>query len=176
MRMTLNRILVVEGKEDVSYLSNYIDSEIVAVNGFELASSTINYLKDKLVILLLDPDEAGIAIRKKIKSMLHNSIDVEVDINKCNRGKKNGVAECELDEIITKLMPFSINKVEKELEITSSTLFKMGLNDSGAREYVCEKLNLGKCNNKILLKRLNLNNVKLDDLNEIIEEYKNGNK
>ena len=52
MKISLNRVLVVEGKEDASYLSNYIDSEIVVVNGFELKNTTISYLKDKPVILL----------------------------------------------------------------------------------------------------------------------------
>ena len=47
MKIFLDGILVVEGKEDASYLSNYIDSEIVVVNGFELDERTINYLKDK---------------------------------------------------------------------------------------------------------------------------------
>jgi len=36
MKKSLNGILVVEGKEDASYLSNYIDSEIVTVQGYEV--------------------------------------------------------------------------------------------------------------------------------------------
>ena len=47
MKLYLNGVLVVEGKEDASYLSNYIESEIVVVNGFEMSESTINYLKGK---------------------------------------------------------------------------------------------------------------------------------
>ena len=47
MKLYLKGILVVEGKEDASYLSNYIASEIVVVNGFEITKSTISYLKDK---------------------------------------------------------------------------------------------------------------------------------
>ena len=42
MKISLSRILVVEGKEDASYLSNYIDSEIVVVNGYELSEATIS--------------------------------------------------------------------------------------------------------------------------------------
>ena len=47
MKMYLDGVLVVEGKEDASYLSNYISSEIVVVNGYELDEATINYLKGK---------------------------------------------------------------------------------------------------------------------------------
>ena len=106
MKMYLDGVLVVEGKEDVSYLSNYIASEIVVVNGYELDPKTIAYLKGKKVIALLDPDEAGKAIRKKLNTIISDLINVEIDINKCNRGKKNGVAECQIDELIGKLQAF----------------------------------------------------------------------
>ena len=41
--MFLDGILVVEGKEDASYLSNYISSEIVVLNGYDIQEFTINY-------------------------------------------------------------------------------------------------------------------------------------
>lgn len=176
MKISLNRVLVVEGKEDASYLSNYIDSEIVVVNGFELKEATISYLKDKPVILLFDPDEAGLRIRKKARTLLKDTVDVEIDINKCNRGIKNGVAECEIDEILTKLRPFCVNKVANVANISKSDLYNLGLtNNKELRVFVCEKLNLGECNLKTLHKRLINNNISLDKLCEIIKEYKNGN-
>ena len=176
MKITLNRILVVEGKEDASYLSNFIDSEIVIVNGFELSSETISYLQNKPVILLLDPDEAGANIRKKLNSLLNNCVNVEININKCTRGKKNGVAECEIDEVLKELRGFAANKVTKKDNIGAIDLYNLGLNNKQLRRYVCDRLNLGLCNNKTLLKRINLNNISLSSLCEIIKEYNNGNK
>ena len=176
MKITLNRILVVEGKEDASYLSNFIDSEIVIVNGFELSSETISYLQNKPVILLLDPDEAGANIRKKLNSLLNNCVNVEININKCTRGKKNGVAECEIDEVLKKIRGFAANKVTKKDNIGAIDLYNLGLNNKQLRRYVCDRLNLGLCNNKTLLKRINLNNISLSSLCEIIKEYNNGNK
>lgn len=176
MKLFLDRTLVVEGKEDASYLSNYIESEIVVVNGYEIAASTLSYLKTKPVILLLDPDEAGKTIRKKLKEEIEDAIDVEIDINKCIRGKKTGVAECQIEEILEKLRPFDRNKVDKNTDITLSKLIDLGLSDNELRKEVCEKLNLGRCNCKLLLKRLTINNVQLEQLNAIIKECKNGNK
>ena len=177
MKMHLNRTLVVEGKEDASYLSNYIDSEIVIVNGFELDNKTISYLKDKPVILLLDPDKSGIEIRQKLHTLLNNFLDVEIDINKCKKGKKTGVAECEIDELLSKLRPFDAKKVAAEQDISSSILFELGLaNNKDLREYVCLKLNLGKCNFKTFLKRININKINVDTIREIIKGYRNGNK
>jgi len=171
MRVFLNGVLVVEGKEDASYLSNYIASEIVVVNGYELNKETISYLKSKEVILLLDPDEAGKNIRKKLNELLPNVHNVEVDISKCSRNSKNGIAECEIDEVLTKLKQYIINRNNEESDIKESDLYNLGLtNNKELRNKVCEKLNLGHCNGKTLYKRLVINNVKLKDLCEIIKE------
>ena len=110
MKKYLKFPLVVEGKEDASYLSNYIASEIVVVNGYALDSSLISYLKDKEVIIMTDPDEAGQQIRNRLNGMLNKVHNVEVDIKQCIRGKKNGVAECQIDEILCKLKVFFENK------------------------------------------------------------------
>ena len=177
MKLFLNGVLVVEGKEDASYLSNYIGSEIVVVNGYEMSDNTINYLKGKTIIALLDPDDAGKQIRKTLNDKLENVINVEIDINKCIRGTKNGVAECSIDEIMAKLQPYSVKNPAKLKRIQESDIFKMGLvnGDVDLRKYVCEKLNLGKCNGKVLLKRLNANNVSMEELAKVVEEYKHGN-
>lgn len=177
MKLFLNGVLVVEGKEDASYLSNYIESEIVVVNGYEMSDHTINYLKGKTIIALLDPDDAGKQIRKTLNDKLENVINVEIDINKCIRGTKNGVAECSIDEIMAKLQPYSVKNPAKLKRILESDIFKLGLvnGDVDLRKYVCEKLNLGKCNGKVLLKRLNANNVSMEELTKVVEEYKHGN-
>ena len=170
MKIYLDGILVVEGKEDASYLSNYISSEIVVTNGFEISKETISYLKNKKVIVLTDPDEAGTKIRNKLNQLLPNAINVEVDIRKCIRDTKNGVAECEINEVLTKLKPYSISKKSSESDITMSDLYELGLtNNKDLREQVCLKLNLGKCNTKTMYKRLLNNNIKLKQLCEIMK-------
>lgn len=170
MKIYLDGILVVEGKEDASYLSNYIASEIVTTNGFEIPNETITYLKDKKVIVLTDPDEAGKRIREKLNELLPNSINVEVDIKKCVRNTKNGVAECDIEEVLTKLKPYSINRKDSESDVSLTDLYNLGLmNNKDLRERVCEKLKLGKCNAKTMYKRLLNNNIKLEQLCEIIK-------
>ena len=176
MKIYLNGVLVVEGKEDASYLSNYIDSEIVFVNGFELDKSTISYLNSKHVIALLDPDEAGEKIRAVLNKIIKNISNVFVPIEKCTRGVKNGVAECEINEILSQLEQFIIEKPSFKSNIKPSDLYKYGVScDKDLRVFVCERLNLGKCNGKTLYKRLVLNDISLEKLCNIISEYKNGN-
>ena len=170
MKIYLNGILVVEGKEDASYLSNYIASEIVVVNGFEIPKTTINYLRNKRVIVLTDPDEAGQRIRERINALLPDVVNVKIDIKKCNRGNKNGVAECEIDEILTKLKQYSVTANESQSDIKMSDLYNLDLlGNQELRKSVCEKLNLGECNAKTLYKRLIANNIKLKELTEIVK-------
>ena len=170
MKIFLNRTLVVEGKEDASYLSNYISSEIVVVNGYELSEETISYLKNKEVILLLDPDEAGKKIREKLNNEIVNAINIEIDINKCNRGTKKGVAECEIEEILSKLHKYVIEETNSDLDIQMSDLYNLGLmTNKELREKVCAKLNLGRCNAKTLYKRLNRNSISLKQLSEAVK-------
>ena len=176
MKKYLKYILVVEGKEDASYLSNYIDSEIVVVNGYELDSTLISYLKDKEVIVMTDPDEAGKRIRNKLNVLLNKVHNVEVNISQCIRGRKNGIAECQIDEILCKLAPFFENKPAKSQYITISDLYALNISENKElRAYVSQKLNLGNCNNKHLLKRTNNTHVQLEVLKGIVEEYKHGN-
>ena len=172
MKIFLDGTLVVEGKEDASYLSNFISSEIVIVNGYELSKSTIAYLKNKKVILLLDPDEAGLKIRERLNKELPNAINVEIDISKCIRGEKNGVAECQIEEIMQQLSPYVVEKHnENSSDIKISDLYELGLiNNKDLRDKICQKLNLGNCNGKQLFKRLTINNISLDKLREIIEK------
>ena len=168
--MFLNGILVVEGKEDASYLSNYISSEIVATNGFEISEATLAYLKSKKTIILTDPDEAGEIIRNKLNSVLTNASNVEIDINYCTKGTKKGVAECEINEILTKLKPFKSEKIQIESNITLSDLYNIGLvGDKKLREKICEKLNIGKCNVKTMYKRMLSNNIKIEQLYDLIK-------
>ena len=175
MKLFLDGILVVEGKEDASYLSNFISSEIVVINGFELDNRIIEYLKNNKTIALLDPDEAGIKIREKLNNLIPNVINVEIDINKCTRGEKNGVAECEIDEVLTKLKPFIIEKNKNAAIIKKSDLYELGLlTNKELRDYICEKLKLGKCNGKTLYKRLTSANVDIETIKKLIKEY-NGN-
>ena len=170
MKISLSKILVVEGKEDASYLSSYISSEIVTVNGFEIPKETISYLKNKEVILFLDPDESGKKIREKLNKELPNAINIEIDISKCNRGKKNGVAECQIDEILTKLHKYVISYLSKETDIKYDDLYSLGLlNNKELRDEVCAKLNLGSCNAKTFYKRLINNGITLKQLQEAVK-------
>ena len=179
MKYYLNSILVVEGKEDVSYLSSFIDAEFVMTNGYDIPQSEIDYLNAassfKRIIVLVDPDEAGRNIEKKLAAKIKKAIYLNVEISKCNRGKKQGIAECEQEEIIKLLKPYFEDKIEEKTRKTQINSLKIDLSDKGFRQFLSQKHSLGKCNNKTIIRRLETLQITKQEIKETMKEYKNGN-
>ena len=103
MKYHLDNIVVVEGKADEAYLSSFIDAVYVKTNGYEIPSKEIEFLNNprnnKSIIVLTDSDAAGKEIRTRLNKLLKNPINVEVNILRCNKNGKHGVAECDKEEI-----------------------------------------------------------------------------
>ena len=93
-----------------------------------------------------------------------------MDIKCCVRGIKNGVAECEIAEILGILEPFYLKNPNYSSNITESDLYRLGIiGNKKERTRVSKKLNLGKCNAKLFYKRLIYNNITLEKLEEAIK-------
>ncbi len=172
MKYYINNIIVVEGRNDESYLSSFIDAVFVVTNGYEIPNEEVAFLNNKRnvnpVIVLTDSDEAGKNIRNRLHSLITNKIDVEVDIVKCNKNNKHGVAECEQNELINVLKRHFTRKEETN-SLQLNDLNELGI-DKEKRIELCNELNLGICNSKTFLKRLNYLKITKEEL----EKY--GNK
>ena len=168
MKYHISNIVVVEGKEDEAYLSSFIDAIYVKTNGYQIPEEEIRFLNNprnkKPVIILTDSDEAGKVIRGRINKVVNNPINVEVDINKCDRNGKHGIAECDKQEIINALKEH-IDKETPKNEIEPKDLIILGI-DKDKREQLSEELSLGICNNKTLVKRLNYLGFTKDELKQ----------
>ncbi|MCR5185273.1 MAG: DUF4093 domain-containing protein [Bacilli bacterium] len=177
MKKYLNGILVVEGKEDEAYLSSFLDTEFVKTNGYQIPQKEIEFLKEAgktlVIYVLTDPDEAGRNIADKLKNLVPNCVLLNADIAKCTRGDKNGIAECQKEEILKILEPYLSNEPIDKGDITLSDLSHLSKEE---KEYLCDKLSLGLCNNKKMIRRLNLFKIKREDINRLITEYQNGNQ
>lgn len=163
MKKHINGIVVVEGKSDVAFLSNYIDAEFVITNGSEIDKKTIDYLKNKSkntkIYVLTDPDSPGKRIRDildcNINGLIHCFIKKESSI----KHGKVGVAEGNIDEIMDALSSGIVYGKNKTGSLTMNDLVELGYvgeKDSyNKRKVLCDNLHLGFCNGKTLLKRLN---------------------
>lgn len=177
MKYYFDGVIVVEGKNDISHLSSFIDAIFVVTNGYDIDKDELDFLnhlpKEKKIILLTDSDEAGKTIRARINQLLTNCINLEVDINKCNKNDKHGVAECDNDELLNVLKKhLSTNKTIGGT-INVSDVVCLGISDQKIRKHICETFHLGKCNNKTMIKRINYLNIGLEELKKEVERYGN---
>ena len=139
-------IIVVEGKNDACFLSSFIDSEYVVLNGYELNKDTINYLthisKKRKILLMADPDKAGKEIRENFLKLNINVETIIVDFNCCNKHGKHGVAECEKKEIENKLKKYIFDTKPDRGSITVSNLATLGVKkDKDFENYIKYILN-----------------------------------
>lgn len=170
MKYYVDKIIVVEGKEDVCYLSSFVKAEFVTTNGYDIPLKEIEYLnaasKHKEILVMVDPDEAGINIENKLKQLIKQAIYLRIDINKCHRNIKNGVAECDKEEIINVLKPYFVDKINDEIfEMRNEFL------DKEFRKYLTDKYHLGNCNLKKIRQRLKTLEISTSDIDQSINEF-----
>ena len=175
MKYYFDGVIVVEGKHDCAHVSSFVDSLFVVTNGFDVPLKELDFLKNlpsnKKVIVLTDSDQAGEIIRFRINEYLPNSTNARVNILKCNKKGKSGVAECEQEEIINVLKEHFVEPKQSIKSLSTSDLNLIGLNNKDKREFVSKKLHLGICNSKTLLKRINYLGIQIDDLKKALEDY-----
>lgn len=174
-------VIVVEGKTDVVKLQKITNALIVSTNGSSIPRETIEYIKElskeRKIIVLTDPDYPGLRIRNIINKEVPNAYNAYVDRDKASNGKKLGVAETPIEEIIKALENAKVFNIDKEENIYSlSDLYELGLvgqnSSSYLREKVYKKYNLGYGNAKTLIKRLSSIGLMKEELKEYLKEVK----
>lgn len=179
MKYQIDGVLVVEGSGDAAFLSSFIDCDIVTTNGLDLPADKLAYLgavsAKKKVIVLTDPDDAGETIRRRIHEKV-DCVDARVDVAKCNRKNKHGVAECEKDEIIKVLKPFFTNVKNNTKQILQKDLFELGIENTQIYLFLEKKYKAYFGNKKQFLRCINTLGITKKELSEAVEEFKNGNQ
>lgn len=172
MKTKINGIIVVEGKTDVAFLSQFLDAEFVITNGSEISAKTIEYLKNcrenRDIFVLTDPDSPGKRIRDVLDSEIPNLKHCFVSKEKSIKHNKVGVAESTKEEVLNALKNHIVSTKEPVGNIKMSQLIELGLvgveNSDIKREKVCNKFHLGFCNAKTFLKRLNNCGITIDEV------------
>ena len=178
--MIIDALIIVEGISDVAFLSSFIESEFVHTNGYTIPKEEVEFAlkvsETKSIIVLTDSDDAGKTIRERINKLIPNVINVSLDIEKCNKKGKHGVAEATKEEVINKLAPYkSLESVDRG-NLTTIDLYKLGLigeNSKKRRELVVKQLKLGICDSKKMIRRLNFLKIKINEIERVLN---NGNK
>ena len=173
----INAIIVVEGKSDKQFLETFLNADILTCNGSAIDGFDKNYLielsKTRGVIILTDPDYPGQRIRNEISSYLPVCKHAFVRKENSIKRHKVGVAEASKEEVLFALenvVTFDESK-KGSLNETDMMLLKLsGLDSSANKEKVIKHFNIGHCNSKTLLKRLNLLNVSKETLEAILND------
>lgn len=176
--MIIDGLIIVEGISDVAFLSSLVKAEFLTTNGYTIPKEEIMFAKrvslSKKVIVLTDSDEAGKTIRNRINDLLPNTYNVLLDFNKCNKKGKHGVAESDIKHVLESLKLYESREEVKYGKISTYDLYQLGLigpNSKVLRNKVCSKLNLGICDSKKMLRRINFLNISYEEIKGAI----NGN-
>ena len=175
-KLHIDEVLVVEGKMDKQLLEQYIDGNIIITNGSAISDETISLLKElsktRKIIVFTDPDFPGKQIRNKIESEVE-CIHCFIEKNKAIKGKKVGVAETNIKDLLEVLKEKIGKNDYVKGNITIEDLNYYGLNGKDNSSYLRDKLsfilNIDHCNAKMMVKRLNMLGITKEKLKEIME-------
>lgn len=173
--INIDGVLIVEGKDDVSYLSSFVNALFFTTQGYDLSEEKIKFLVkassvNKLIIFT-DPDEAGERIRNSLKTNINGLFEVKCQkiVRKCM--KKSGVAEMDRSAVADALKDFTTITATPRYNYGLSSLVSLSEDPSKIREMIINKYGLIHGNNKSLENQLNILKIKPQELMEFV----NGN-
>lgn len=173
MKYNLDGVLIVEGKQDVSYLSSFINGLFFITNGYDLNQGKIDFLKNAALknklIILTDPDDAGDSIRKKLLSQINPVFEVKIIANSRNSYKKRGVAESNKEEIVKALKNYFIEKPITTYKYNLAMLISLSDNSEEKRQLLISKYRLINGNNKSLENQLNILKISPEEISNLFK-------
>ena len=176
--MKFNEIVVVEGLHDLERLKKiFPDMDILITNGSEIEENLpviVEASKKRDIILFLDPDYPGERIRKRIQEVIPNAKHafLKKDLAISKNKKKVGIEHAKDSDLIDALNN-CLTPVESTNLVTYLDLYNLGLfgnkDSQKLRDKVCEKLNLGHTNGKAFLKRINMFNITIKEVEKALK-------
>ena len=175
--MKISEVIVVEGIKDVAKVSLAVDAFIVPVSGQGISKKTLKFLeelnKTRGIIVLMDPDGPGEKIRAIISEKIPTAKHAFVAKNKAILNGDVGIENASIESIRESLKKL-ITTSKGVGNISVADLIENKLvshkNSQILRDKLSTHLNLGKCNGKTLLKRLNMLNISRAKFTEIMEK------
>lgn len=184
-KIKIQEVIVVEGKDDTANLKRFYEVDTYETRGSAISDDDLERI-EKLhdlrgVIVFTDPDYNGERIRKIIMQAIPTVKNAFLQRDEARpqsktKGRSLGIEHASFEDLEKALAGVrGYYDDEHNFDITKSDLMRLGLlmgSDSRKRrEYLGEKLRIGYCNGKQLLKRLNLFGISLADVEEAMGEY-----
>ena len=184
-KIKIQEVIVVEGKDDTANLKRFYEVDTYETRGSAISDDDLERI-EKLhdlrgVIVFTDPDYNGERIRKIIMQAIPTVKNAFLQRDEARpqsktKGRSLGIEHASFEDLEKALAGVrGYYDDEHNFDITKSDLMRLGLlmgSDSRKRrEYLGDKLRIGYCNGKQLLKRLNLFGISLADVEEAMGEY-----
>ena len=174
--MEIKETIIVEGKNDAVKLHSMMDVNIITTDGTHLSKEKLLLIKETQqkhgVIIFTDPDYPGYMIREKINTSVSGCKNAFITSDKARYKGKVGIEHATKEEI-TNALANLITYQYKEPKLSYDNLRCLGLigeqESNKLRLYVSKHLNIGYCNGKTLLKRLNMLDITSERLELILQ-------
>ena len=184
-KIKIQEVVVVEGKDDTANLRRFYDVDTYETRGSAINDDDLERI-DKLndlrgVIVFTDPDYNGERIRKIIMNAIPNVKHAFLNRDEAapkskTKGRSLGVEHASFDDL-QKALSGVLGHFDDDdqFDITKTDLMRLGLlmgaDSRKRREYLGEKLRIGYSNGKQLLKRLELFDITLAEVEETMATY-----
>ncbi|MDR1235325.1 MAG: ribonuclease M5 [Mycoplasmataceae bacterium] len=169
MKQNIREVIIVEGKTDTVKLKSLFNVDTIETNGSHLKKQTISLIQQAAlhrgVILFLDPDGVGEAIRRKLENSLVEFKQAFIRKTDVVKGRKIGVAEANDLAIVNALKSaITFTKLAQSIDWNDYLFFDM---NAMKRKIVTDYFKISESNNKQLFKRLNMMGITPKMLKEV---------
>ena len=174
----IKEVIVVEGINDTKRLKSFFDVETIETHGMGLSKQTIELIRNinekRGVILFLDPDTPGEKIRNRLNSEIPNLKNAFVLKNDARTSKKVGIEHAS-KEVLKQALDNLVTYGDYKESISEKEFYLLGLKGNkdsvNRREIVSKYFHIGKCNSKTMFKRLNMLQIKYDDIVKVLNDF-----
>ena len=173
MKTKIDGVLIVEGSNDVSYLSSFLDAQYFVTNGLDISKEKIDFLLkassvNKLIIFT-DPDEAGESIKNTIQKSINGTYVASISGSPRKNYKKHGVAEASKNDILEALKEHVTEQELFKEKYNLSLLVSHSENPEKTRNIIIKEYHLIRGNNKSIENQLNILKIKKEEVWKLIE-------
>ena len=186
-KLTLDRAIVVEGRDDVAAVSRAADALIIPTHGFGITGETWKVIakayEEKGLVILTDPDHAGEQIRRMLTERFPEAVQAYIAREDAAAAGDIGVENAQ-PEVIREALAKALargsdlmaeTEARGEVRFASmSDLRELGLAGCGGaaekRAAVCKSLGIGYGNASAMIKKLKGFGIGIDELREEVEK------
>lgn len=170
----VKEVIIVEGRDDIDAVQKAVNADIIATHGYGISGATIkqieNAYKTRGIIILTDPDHAGVRIRQRLTEMFPEALQAYISKQEAMDKSDTdiGVENASPDVIAKAIAAAGRTLTERRSEFDENDMIYYGLaggaDSKALRDRLGRKLGIGYGNAKAFLKRLNHYGILRDEL------------